>query len=258
MTTVEIIYDHTCPNVPATRAQVLRAFVETGKPPKWREWERSDPASPDYVRAYGSPTVLVNGKDVAGAEPSNGAACCRLYAGSSGETGGTPSLADIVSAIQAGGGFKAGGRPQQGGLSNALTTLLGIGVTLLPVGICPACWPAYFGLLSALGLGFLLKTTYLLPVTVVFLLLAVGTLAFRAPLRRGYGPFALGMMASASIVIGKFVFVSNVAMYGGLVLLIVASVWNAWPRRITGACPACAPGGRTSSSQPQGAREVSS
>ena len=109
-----------------------------------------------------------------------------------------------------------------------------------------------------MGLGFLLKTTYLLPVTALFLLVAVGTLAFRARSRRGYGPFVLGMVASPVALIGKFMFVSDVATYGGIVLLIVASVWNAWPRGITGACPACASGGRVPDSHPSGAKEVSS
>jgi hypothetical protein len=33
-------------------------------------------------------------------------------------------------------------------------------------GVCPACWPAYAGILGSLGLGFLLDSTSLLPVTV--------------------------------------------------------------------------------------------
>jgi hypothetical protein len=32
----------------------------------------------------------------------------------------------------------------------------GIGVPLLPKLMCPLCWPAYAGLLSTLGLGFLI------------------------------------------------------------------------------------------------------
>jgi len=258
MRTVEIIYDHDCPNVTMTRAQLLRAFAEAKQPPHWTEWERSDLASPRYMRQYGSPTVLVDGKDVAGAEPSNGAASCRLYTDSSGGVRGTPSVQAISAAIQVDKRTEAGNPLRKSSWVSSLVTLPGIGATLLPVALCPACWPAYAGVLGALGLGFLLKTTYLLPVTALFLLVAVGALAFRARSRRGYGPFALGLIASAVVLIGKFIFVSDVAMYGGLALLIVASVWNALPRRIAGACPACAPGGQATDSQPSGAREVSS
>jgi hypothetical protein len=36
-----------------------------------------------------------------------------------------------------------------------LLAVPGIGLSLLPKIACPACWPAYAGLLSSLGLGFL-------------------------------------------------------------------------------------------------------
>jgi hypothetical protein len=120
-----------------------------------------------------------------------------------------------------------------------------IGVALLPKLACPACWPAYAGLLSALGLGFLISAQYLLPLTGFFLALAVATLAWRARARRGYGPMWLGVAASAAVMIGKFLLDSNVAMYAGIGLLVAASVWNCWPRRVAKleACPACTPAG---------------
>jgi hypothetical protein len=115
----------------------------------------------------------------------------------------------------------------------------GIGLSLLPKVACPACWPAYAGLLSSLGLGFMVPNlTYLLPLTVAFLLIAVGTLAFRARRRRGYVPFALGILAAGFILLGKFYLASNPVLYAGLGLLILASVWNSWP--IASRC-ICAP-----------------
>jgi len=140
--------------------------------------------------------------------------------------------------------------------------LPGIGAALLPVGACPACWPAYAGLLSAVGFGFLFKTAYLLPMTAVFLLIAVAALAYRAGTRRGHGPFVAGLAASGIVLVGKFVFASDAAMYGGIVLLVAASLWNAWPRKAAGArsdaCPACAPRGQASHSSESGAQEASS
>ena len=111
-----------------------------------------------------------------------------------------------------------------------LLAVPGLGLSLLPRIACPACWPAFAGLLSSLGLGFLVpNAVYLLPMTAAFLLLAVGMLAFRAPRRRGYGPFALGMLAAGSILLGKFSLASDPVLYTGLGLLILASVWNSWP-----------------------------
>ena len=120
-----------------------------------------------------------------------------------------------------------------------LLAVPGIGLSLLPKIACPACWLAYAGLLSSIGLSFLVPNqTYLLPLTVAFLLIAVGTLAFRARRRRGYWPFALRIFAAGLILLGKFSLASNPVLYAGLGLLILASIWNSWP--IASRC-VCAP-----------------
>ncbi len=262
MTTIELIYDHDCPNVPKARAQLMRVFAQTGLPASWLEWQRDDPASPDYVHSYGSPTILVDGKDVEGVAPSAGISCCRLYADPSGQAQGVPSVQMISSALRASGLLGAlSNRPMRNaGWRSSLAAVPGIGIAILPMIACPACWPAYAGLLIALGLGFLMDTVYLLPLTAIFLTFAVGMLAFRAKARKGYGPFLTGLIASGIIIVGKFVFVSDAAMYGGVALLVVASVWNAWPRKaartVNHACPACASGGQVSSSQESGAKEL--
>ena len=107
----------------------------------------------------------------------------------------------------------------------------GVGVSMLPKVICPVCSPAYAAVLSSLGLGFLVSTTYLLPVTVVFLAVAVGALACRASSRRGLRPFWIGMIAASSVVAGKFWLDSATITYTGVGLLVLASVWNVIPRR---------------------------
>ena len=123
---------------------------------------------------------------------------------------------------------------------SSLAGLPSIGVAVLPVGVCPACWPAYAGILGSLGFGFLLDTTYLFFLTAVFLLVALGSIAFRARAGRGYGPFAVGLLASVMVVLGKFVFDSNTALYGGIVMLVVAAIWNAWPGNTHSRCCASA------------------
>ena len=112
-----------------------------------------------------------------------------------------------------------------------LLTIPRVGVSLLPKLACPLCWPAYAGLLSSIGLGFLISARYLLPLTAVLLVLAVGALAFGARNRHGYGPFLLGIVSAVCAVIGKFAFESSLTTHAALALLVTASVWNAWPRR---------------------------
>src|SRR6266849_9503540 len=111
--------------------------------------------------------------------------------------------------------------------------LPGICVSILPKLACPACWPAYAGLLTSLGLGFLISVVYLLPLTAAFLVLALGAMLFRARERHGYGPFVLGIVAAIGVLLGKFVWESNPIMYGAVGLLVISSLWNTWPRRDT-------------------------
>src|SRR6266566_1046976 len=110
-------------------------------------------------------------------------------------------------------------------------TVPGIGVAMLPKLLCPLCWPLYAGVVSSCGLGFLIGTTYLLPITSAFLVLTLAVLGFRAKQRRGYGPFLIGLVASTAVLIGKSYLESNALVYGGVGLLVFASVWNASPRR---------------------------
>ena len=110
----------------------------------------------------------------------------------------------------------------------SLMTIPGIGASLLPKLACPLCWPAYAGLLTSVGLGFLISAKYLMAVTAAFLLLSVTALAFRAYRRHGYAPFALGLFAAVGVLVGKFSWESNPATYVALGLLVIASVWNAW------------------------------
>jgi hypothetical protein len=117
--------------------------------------------------------------------------------------------------------------------------LPGIGVALMPKLICPLCWPAYAGLLSAVGLGFLINSRNLMIVTAAFLVVAVTALAFGARQRRGYGPAIAGLAASIVIVLGKFYLESPAAIYAALGVLIAASVWNSWPVQVTASCPQC-------------------
>jgi hypothetical protein len=83
-----------------------------------------------------------------------------------------------------------------------------------------------------------MQTAYLLPLTALSLLLAVGALGFLANRRREYGPLAVGLVAAVALVLGKFVVDSNVAVYGDIAGLVGASLWNTWLKRLKGVSPA--------------------
>lgn len=242
MPRVELIYDMDCPNIQHARKALLEGFSEAGLQPSWTEWDRKSPESPDHVRRYGSPTILVDGRDVAGAEPAERSDSCRIYDHGAGGLRGVPPVPRIAARLRNGGASASARLMRTGpGWWRFLASLPGVGAALLPVGVCPACWPAYAGILGSLGLGFLLESTYLLPVTIGFLAVALLALAFRAKSRRGYGPLLLGIASAGFVLAFKFAYVFDPPVYAGLLGLVAASMWNGWPERksTTGSCPKC-------------------
>lgn len=232
---VELIYNADCPNVTETRTRLVEAFAAAGLAPQWQEWRRDGHGSPEYARRFGSPTILVDGCDISSASAMDGSGACRIYTDATGQISGVPPLEDIQAALHATGRTALPAHS----LKQTLSTLPAVGIALLPKLTCPLCWPAYAALLSALGIGFINYTPFLLPLTAGFLFLTLIMLAYRANNRRGYRPFALGTVATAIVLIGKFAFDSDFALYGGITLLVGASLWNAWPIRAQVACSAC-------------------
>ena len=238
MPKVELIYDSDCPNVEAARQQLRRAFEQLEQSVQWDEWHRGDPSSPDRARHYGSPTILIDGKDVFGVSPLEGADCCRVYHSPNDGFEGVPPVEAITTALR---NSATTSNHTDGAVGSWFAVFGAVGVAMLPNLACPACWPAYAGLLSSFGLGFLTQTSYLLPLTVVFLAVAVGALGFRPPRRGAYGPLFVGLVAALVVLVAKFAFDSDPVMYGGIALLIGASMWNTWRKRNkTPSCSACA------------------
>lgn len=237
---IELVYEKSCPNIEAARMQLLRAFAKTAITPRWQEWEVSTPGAPEHIHGYGSPTVLVNGKDVGGHNSEGDDYCCRLYSYGENSIEGVPAVADIVHALESAQQLPTAANGVSNWRLNA-AMFPSVGVAFLPKLACPACWPAYAGLLGSLGIGFFDYAPYLLPLTAVFLLVAIAGLAYRARSRRGYKPLLVGLLAAATLLLGKFAYDGDVAMYAGLSLLALASLWNTWPRpqSLGTVCPEC-------------------
>jgi hypothetical protein len=102
MAIVELVYDYNCPNIAAARTCLLEAFTFLRLKPHWQEWEISDPDAPAYVRYFGSPTILVNGKDISGVTEGMIASNCRIYINENDSISGVPPLEKVVNALRAG------------------------------------------------------------------------------------------------------------------------------------------------------------
>lgn len=236
---VEFIYDASCPNAARARSLLLRAFARTGVSARWKEWERGAPDAPPYVRRYGSPTLLVNGRDVAGLPSSSGSSACRLYPGEDGALQGVPSL-ELVCAALLGGAAGDDATVRGGRWRTAVASLPAIGTALLPKLTCPLCWPAYAALLGALGIGFFDYTPYLAPLTLVFLALAIGGLTLQSRRSGHRGALIAGAAGAAVVLIAKFVLDSAWINHIGIGLLIAAIFMSTRRRaRAEAPCAAC-------------------
>ena len=85
-----------------------------------------------------------------------------------------------------------------------------------------------------------MQDEFLLPLTIVFLALAVCALAYRARWRRGFGPAIVGACAAVVLVVRKFVLDAPVLAYVAMAAFGLAAVWNVWPVPRT-KCSACVP-----------------
>ena len=89
---IELIYFDGCPNIEAAGENIREACRQAEIDNSFKEWNQNDKNAPSYVQGYGSPTVLVNGKDIAGGKNDcckTGA--CRIYA----DMTGVPSV-DLI------------------------------------------------------------------------------------------------------------------------------------------------------------------
>ena len=98
---------------------------------------------------------------------------------------------------------------------------------------CPLCWMA---LASALGLDSWVLQGWMQPIAGVLLVVALGTLLLRARSRRAYGPFWLAVFAAAVMYTLKFGNGPVAGVYAAGAALLLASVWNALPKRASPCC----------------------
>ncbi len=163
---VELLYFAGCPNVAPARVQLQQTLIVAGLPARWSEHDVSADDAPLHTRGYGSPTILVNGRDVSGGSPVEGTAC-RLYPGS--EVPGVPSQAAILAALRQ--------SPGPGAVAGVVAAAPGVILSALPIVACP-----YGSVLGGLGVPFLMDFEYLLPLSVVALLIALVGLGWRVTL----------------------------------------------------------------------------
>lgn len=89
---IDLVYFEGCPHVADARQRLRDALALVDSPTGWCEWDTHAVATPEHLRGYASPTVLVNGVDVEAKVRTSGAGC---------SVGGGPDLSAMQQAIEA-------------------------------------------------------------------------------------------------------------------------------------------------------------
>lgn len=100
--TIDLIYDSDCPNIERARSAIREALRSVEAAVNWKEWDRAHPDTPDEFLGFGSPTVLVDGRDIGCDETGGevtGADSCRIYMDECGCMCGAPSSVLILAAL---------------------------------------------------------------------------------------------------------------------------------------------------------------
>ena len=101
--TIELVFDDDCPHVEAARRLLCSVLDEARLPRVWLEWSRQNPDTPDPLLDFGSPTILVDGVDVASTELDASATVdsprCRVYPDANGRLGGVPPRQHVLEAL---------------------------------------------------------------------------------------------------------------------------------------------------------------
>jgi mercuric ion transport protein len=87
---LDLVYFGGCPHVPTARAHLKEALASLGLTATWREWDTNAGDTPGHLRGYPSPTILIDGIDVEGGEPQEGATCA---------AGGAPTVETLLRAL---------------------------------------------------------------------------------------------------------------------------------------------------------------
>ncbi|MCA1682687.1 MAG: hypothetical protein LC685_01595 [Actinobacteria bacterium] len=95
--TLDLLYVPDCPNLAVARQRVAEAVAAAGVAAEVRERMIADPGDAANAGMNGSPTILVNGRDVAAGDGA-ASVSCRLYRKASG-VDVAPTVDEIIEAL---------------------------------------------------------------------------------------------------------------------------------------------------------------
>ncbi|HGT2644411.1 TPA: MerC domain-containing protein [Legionella pneumophila] len=113
-------------------------------------------------------------------------------------------------------------------------TLIKTWVSFIIAGIAAACClgiPVVIAAVTALGLGFLIRDAYLFPIFVGAIAISIKVLFTSSQRHQNMLPFWVGLMGGLLAVAALWLLITRLfsmvwAIYLGLILLVIASIWD--------------------------------
>jgi mercuric ion transport protein len=137
---IQLLYFEGCPHLEPARVALRDAMVAEQVDQAVEEIDVESPTAPEALRGWGSPTILIDGKDVTGAARTTGSSC-RLYAD------GAPAVDEIRARLA------AARRAPVGSSGRASLSMLGAVTAAVAASAC-CLVPAVLAVVGLSGAGF--------------------------------------------------------------------------------------------------------
>ena len=199
------------------RALLRQALLDKGLPTEWQEFRAGDSLESVPEVSDRSNAIVGNGKTLLEFGNQEVPDLKKLKAALGCQPGCSCSTAAEERSFQ----WKRAGT-----LAGSL--LLSIGIAIFPK--CPMCWAAWMSAFGFAGLENLPYQGWMLPLMIGLLGLNFFALLRNARKRHGYGPFFISLAGATILLIGRFVFASDLCLYLGIGCIMCGSLWNALPR----------------------------
>ena len=95
---IDLVYDADCPHKELARANIKVSLSNYAGEIDLHEWSSSDPKCPPHVLGFGSPTILIDKREITGMLSVAGMRGCRIYRTSNGQEH-APSVNQIRDAL---------------------------------------------------------------------------------------------------------------------------------------------------------------
>lgn len=95
---VQLLTFPDCPHAEAAREMLLFVLESSRAAAEIEEVDTTSPETPEHLRGWGSPTILIDGADIEGQQAPS-AEGCRLYRDSAGQLAAAPPEATLRAAI---------------------------------------------------------------------------------------------------------------------------------------------------------------